>query len=586
MGKVPEKTIIEKYGSLEAYQEYLHKKLSGKHFYTNGIEDRKFADDEDIPEGWYRGRTNSGKGTTGYRWINNGKDKKLIPPNANIPKGWIEGNLSFSEEHKQNLSKSLKGKKRTEEQRKRIKDAHNTDEYKENMKNTIREKYGVDNMFQCPDIREKALKNAASKEAREKARQTNLEKLGVEYPMQSKEVLEKSRQTMLKKYGVDSNFKREDVIQKAVIACHSDEANAKRIQTCLERYGTKNPAQSEEVKLKMMNTNIEHRGVPYPVSSREVFEKQIQTNRERYGVEYNIQLPQSIVGLRDSAPNRQFAKLLDENKITYIREFSLGKYMYDFKVGNTLIEINPTATHNTLRSPFGNHLGIDKNYHLNKSNYARENGYNIINVFDWDDVNKIIDILMFKPHIYGRKTILKEVNKKDTDDFLKMYHLQNSCRGQIIRLGLYYNDELVSIMTFGKPRYNKNYQYELLRYCSSKLVIGGAEKLFKYFVNNYNPTNIISYCDLSKFSGNVYNKLGFNLKHINSPNIHWYNSNQSLSHITNNMLLQLGFDKLFKTNYGVNTSNEELIINEGYLPVYDCGQATFVIDNIKESINE
>ena len=44
------------------------------------------------------------------------------------------------------------------------------------------------------------------------------------------------------------------------------------------------------------------------------------------------------------------------------------------------------------------------------------------------------------------------------------------------------------------------------------------------------------------------------------------------------MLLQMGFDKIFKTNYGRGTSNEDLIITEGYLPVYDCGQATFIYE--------
>ena len=560
MGKVPEKTIIEKYGSLEAYKEYLHKKVSGKHYYTNGIEDKKFADDEDIPEGWYKGRTNHGKGTIGYRWINNGIEKKFISPNADIPEGWIEGNLPFSEEHKQNLSKSLKGKKRTEEQCQRIKEAHNTEEYKLNIQKTLLEKYGVTNIFLRPDIREKALKNAASKESREKARQTNLEKLGVEYPMQSKEVLEKSRQTMLEKYGVDSNFKREDVIQKAVIACHSAEANAKRIQTSLDKYDTENPAQSEEIKLKMMNTNIKRRGVPYPVSSREVFEKQIQTNRERYGVDYNIQLQQSIIGSRDSAPNRQFAKILDENNISYTREYSLGKYIYDFKVRNTLIEINPTATHNTLWSPFGNHIGINKNYHLNKSNYAREKGYNIINVFDWDDKQKIIHILKNKSIIYGRNTIVKLVNKEVADSFLDKYNLYNKCDESYVNLGLYYNNNLFSIMTFGKPRYNKNYKYELLRYCSSEFVISGAEKLFSYFIKMYKPNKVITYIDLSKFSDNLAKKLGFSYKETIEPNINWYNINSSTLYIDTN-------------------SNNKFLIDNGYSPIYDCGYAIYEYNN-------
>lgn len=82
-------------------------------------------------------------------------------------------------------------------------------------------------------------------------------------------------------------------------------------------------------------------------------------------------------------------------------------------------------------------------------------------------------------------------------------------------------------MTFGVARYNKKYEYELLRYCASHNVVGGVEMLFKYFVDNYKPSSIVSYCDTSKFSGK-------------------------------------------------GTSNEELILNRGYLPIYDCGQATYV----------
>lgn len=61
-------------------------------------------------------------------------------------------------------------------------------------------------------------------------------------------------------------------------------------------------------------------------------------------------------------------------------------------------------------------------------------------------------------------------------------------------------------MSFGKPRYNKNYECELLRLCTKNgyAVVGGAEKLFSYFVKTHNPKSVISYCDLSKFMGNVY----------------------------------------------------------------------------------
>lgn len=79
---------------------------------------------------------------------------------------------------------------------------------------------------------------------------------------------------------------------------------------------------------------------------------------------------------------------------------------------------------------------------------------------------------------------------------------------------LYNNNQLVQVMTFGKARYTiKNYQYELLRLCSHKRLPGSWwSSLFKYFTNNYQPISVISYCDISKFTGKVYERLGFNLK--------------------------------------------------------------------------
>jgi hypothetical protein len=162
-------------------------------------------------------------------------------------------------------------------------------------------------------------------------------------------------------------------------------------------------------------------------------------------------------------------------------------------------------------------------------------------------------------------------------NFLNENHLQNNCRGQEIRLGLFYNGELVQIITFGKSRYNKKYQYELLRLCTKKdkIIIGGSNKLFSYFIDNYNPESIISYCDISKFSGNVYQKLGFYKKQINLPTCHYVNL-KTKQHISISLLNKLGFDKIFKTEYGKNTSNIELIKKHKFVQVYDCGQAVYI----------
>lgn len=133
-------------------------------------------------------------------------------------------------------------------------------------------------------------------------------------------------------------------------------------------------------------------------------------------------------------------------------------------------------------------------------------------------------------------------------------------------------------MTFGRPRYNKRYEWELLRLCIKPgyKIAGGSEKLFNHFVKQNDPISIISYCDLSKFVGNVYTKLGFELLYNTKPNKHW---SKGTRHITNNLLLQRGYDQLFNTNYGKGTSNEELMISSGWVEVYDCGQGVYVYTN-------
>jgi hypothetical protein len=188
-------------------------------------------------------------------------------------------------------------------------------------------------------------------------KQTNLERYGTEYPIQNKDVQDK------------------------------------RKQTNLERYGTEYPSQNKEIQEKIKQTNLERYGTEYPMQNEYFQEKQQQTFYQRYGVHHSFQLPQNRFRKADSQPNLDFVQLLEDNSISYEREFPLNSYTYDFKVGNILIEINPTETHNSHWHPNHPSYGLDKDYHYNKTKNALENGYVCLNVFDWDNVNNTINIL-------------------------------------------------------------------------------------------------------------------------------------------------------------------------------------------------
>lgn len=318
-----------------------------------------------------------------------------------------------------------------------------------------------------------------------------------------------------------------------------------------------------------------------------------KTCLEKYGVEWNCQLEQCKTTLNskscNTTPNLEFEKLLFENVKEYKgvmcedKEFYLKNYIYDFKVNNTLIEINPSSTHNVTWNPFNRQ--IDKYYHKNKSDFAKENNYRCICVWDWDSKEKIIELLLTREKVYARKCEIKSVDKKETIEFLNKHHCQSFAKCSI-SLGLYYNSELISIMTFDKPRYNKKCDYEIIRYCSIKDVIGGANKLLKHFIDEYKPHSIVSYCDNAKFDGSTYIKLNFKLVNKGVPSRHWYNI-KTKEHYTDSLLRQQGFSRLIhhcdasKDNLDTD-DNETLMLREGFVEIYDCGQSTYIltIDNI------
>lgn len=396
---------------------------------------------------------------------------------------------------------------------------------------------------------------------REQAEKTCMDKYGVPNPSLIPQFMHNSYITKRERYGADNpNNWRQG--HETRIANHGSLEESYRITTehrklhCLEMYGVDNMA-----KLDIVKDQIK-------ASLKKTFQ-------ERYGADCYWLTDGAVrsAGSRDSSYNQHFASLLDATNISYNREITVGSFIYDFQVGNYLIEINPAPTHNVSWSPFTDH-GIEADYHQRKLQNAVNHNYRCIHVWEWDDWNKIVNLLLQpRERMYARNCKIELVAKKEAKDFINSYHLQGYANDEI-RLGLYLGTELVSIMTFGKPRFSNKAQWELIRYCSAKSVIGGASKLFKYFIEHYNPESIVSYCDTSKFVGEVYGKLGFEYVRT-SLSSHWYNMKTG-QHILDSLLRSRGFDQLFGTNFGKGTSNKELIQQHGFIEIVDSGQSTYM----------
>lgn len=231
-------------------------------------------------------------------------------------------------------------------------------------------------------------------------------------------------------------------------------------------------------------------------------------------------------------------------------------YLPDLKLG---IEYNGNLWHSN-HPKFGKQ---DYLYHQKKSLLAQEKGVFLLHIWEWEwnsKQNIILGLLKSKLGIFDKKIgaskcKIKVLSNQEYQNFCNENHLQGTCAAKV-KYGLFYKEELVQVMSFGCPRFNSDYQWEIIRECSKLgyIILGGKEKLWKRFLKDYSPNNCISYCDFSKFNGYSYIKLGFKKERLNKPGFIWFDVNSK----------QIYQRTPWKHNEYKN-----------FLKLYDCGQLVF-----------
>jgi len=228
---------------------------------------------------------------------------------------------------------------------------------------------------------------------------------------------------------------------------------------------------------------------------------------------------------------KEICKLLDLWNVNYVINDRLCVNGYEcdifIKELNFGIEFNGNYWHSDL-------VKQDKNYHVNKFLCFKKQNINLYQIYEYQwlmNKDKIIKelkhkLLKNKKIIYGRNTIVREIeNNKEYKEFIECNHLQGY-RPAKIKLGLYdkNTDELLSVMSFGYSQFDKNAEYELIRYTTKyeHLIVGGPDKLFSYFINEYKPKNIVSYSLNDRGFTTLYNRLNFKeIDNTVTPNYIW-----------------------------------------------------------------
>lgn len=471
---------------------------------------------------------------------------------------------------------------------------------KNKIQKTNLKKYGVITPLQRKEIKEKnslpyeqryGEKHEQIKENRKNA---FLEKFGVENPFADEQVKQKIKQTLLQKYGVENIM-------------HLEETSEKSKKTCLEKYGVENFSQTEEMKNKHKQryyNRLFFLGNFKPLFTKENYGqdpyKIYQWQCSKTGKTFEAWYANGLTPLCPCCHPKEGTNIenfiisfLKKHEIDYqFRNRSIlgdGSEL-DFYIPNKnmAIEVHGLYWHTERKI-----MERGKNprlYHLAKLENSEKNNIRLIQIFS-DEIlnhpriveNRLKTILGIKKRTIGaRECDVKILDAKTKSIFLKKYHIQGDDRSSIC-LGLFYNNRLVSVMTFAKPRLVMGHKnppegsYELLRFCSNFhfSVAGGAGKLLNFFKQNYKWTSIITYADRRWSVGNLYKKLGFNFSHNSSPN-YFYTKNYNFREYRykyNKAVLVKKFPELKEYS-------ERIIMDSlGYERIYDCGHASFNLIN-------
>ena len=411
-----------------------------------------------------------------------------------------------------------------------------------------------------------------------KINKTKEERYGTNY----KEVLlDQIKKTNLERYGVEFPLQNKDI--KAKTSGFTNESRIKAKERLVERFGVAsgNANLSSEIKTQLdANANRLH------------YEEQwtITAIAKHYGVS-NIAVISRLSGDvkrfgRSALEIKALRYVLSldsnlevvTNDRTQLKPKEIDLWIPSKGIG---IELHGNYYHSDLRQ-------VDRNLHIDKAILAESKGIRLIQLFESDmESDKwkgiVRTALGYNKKLPARRTEVKHITKQEAQSFLTEHHFQGAGISPTIAYGLYSNDVLVQVMTFGPSRYNKSCEWELLRNASrvGLTVVGGSSKLFTAFIKQYNPSSVISYCDRRLFTGNGYKQMGFSLSHHSNPSYHYFHTkDQTLRMYHRSHFQKHKLPSLLETFDPDLTEWENMVAN-GWNRIFDCGNSVWIWKNEK-----
>ena len=459
--------------------------------------------------------------------------------------------------------------------------------------------YGVENSAQRPDVRKKISEKCEGFD--DKRKQTMIERYGTDKPMLSEDLRCKQKQSVRDKYGVDNVSQIPEVKEKREQTnlqkfghkqfLASEEGKQKKIDSMIVKYGVVNAFQSEEVKQKIKDTNLKKYGVDHHFKDKQKAEenaKKVIQSKINNGTiklydgkpisewvkisEYSNSRFRSLVNKhgfetartmspRFSSLEQLFEKWLIEEKIEYQKQFRIHGVFADFLLPdyNIIIELDGLYWHCELRAK--------DDYHVNKRFLYKSLGY-IPLFFREDEIESkfpIIKSIIFNKmkksnRIFARKCDIIKLDKDCGSSFFEDNHLMGKGSGEIYALR--FDDQIVSAISVRKI---KDSNYEISRFCHKQnvTVVGGFSRLVKYAIEQLDIEHLKTFVDQRYGDGSYLKDLGFEFVRC-GRSFAWTNCNKIVHRLR------------FPGNSGY---------DYGFVKIWDCGQARYDLDCQQKSKN-
>lgn len=398
----------------------------------------------------------------------------------------------------------------------------------EKRKETMIKNTGYASYMQNPENRSKASvqwTEEKKKEYNKKRIETSLEKYGVDHFSKTSRYIQNRNETNIARYGVDNTFKNRGLVESGVlkkygvpVAIQSKEVLEKKNKTMVERYGNENPMKNKSIVFKSRISTIGNLPeILRPIKenifvgdfnkAKEEFTSIIQSIgteptrhqlTEKLGISYShtnwlvryfdlySMFSYSTGTSKAEQDVREFVESLICRDCPPDRTILSGREIDIFDQSTKIgIEFNGSFYHS---ENFG---GKDKSYHVKKhQDFFSCGGSSLFFIYDfeWEDHRQDIwkSILTHAfgktPRtIYARGCRINDISAPVLNSFLIENHLQGVCYGSSIRKGLFFGEELVGVISIGKSRFSKKYDYEVQRVSLKKYtnIPGGSSRLIK-----------------------------------------------------------------------------------------------------------